>query len=80
MIISDLDYLKSVANYCNNSAITGGFYHPSRLALQHIILFEQKFERGPFTDQSSGGYLANHDGKVMGIFSSSQTSNRILSY
>ena len=75
MIISDLDYLKSVTDSDTTSVVTGGFSHPSRLPFKYIFLFDREFKQDTFTSRSGGGYLTNNNGKPSGIFSFSQISS-----
>lgn len=77
MFISDLDYLNSIADSDPDSVVSGGFYHPYRLPLQHIFLFDREFRKGTFTGRSSGGYLTNDYGKTLGVFSFSKTGNKV---
>ena len=75
MIISDLEYLNSVADSDTNSAVNGGFSHPSRFPFQYTFLFDREFKKDKFTGRSRGGYLTNDNGETIGIFSMSQISS-----
>lgn len=75
MIISDLEYLNSVADSDANLSISGGFSHPSRFPFQYIFLFEREFEKDRFIGRAAGGYLTNKNGETLGIFSMSQISS-----
>lgn len=75
MIISDLDYVNSIADSDTNSVVSGGFSHPSRFPFQYIFLFDRKFKKDKFTGRSGGGYLLDKNGETSGIFSISQVSS-----
>lgn len=78
MLISDLDYLDAIADSDPSKVVTGGFFHPSRLPFKLIFVFNKKFKQDIFTGTSSGGYVANNDDKIVGVFASSNISSSNL--
>ena len=75
MIISDLDYLNSVADSDTNNVVSGGFVHASRLPFKYVFLFDREFRKDKFTGRSGGGYLTNNNDGARGVFSISQISS-----